>query len=296
MSNTISLLFDYFTLPKAHVGDARISGSTLFHDEYPKKNQYLLIKDLFTKFKSNPIVRVPFPPDIRKWSQFFQCIRYIQAAGCTPLVLFDCFYDDASMKKRITKLKSTFGQLIYFELFNELPWLHYTGQQMTSLDDLIAKTNQYTALIRQLFPKAKILSMAPANILMEMDYADEWGGDNITQLKRLAFETTTDLVNIHMYADSWRKKARFKGLMRTLEEIKDRTGKDCWVTEIGADAWRDHVEIFEQWCSRAMAVRSIKEIIWYRQAILLKNIPDGGFALHEINTNNKSPLCHRVKE
>jgi len=294
MSDTLRLIYEYLTLPKANISNAKLTGSGLFLGEYKNKTQFKELKKLFSKHTSSPIVRIPFLPDEPCWKEYFTCLNTMQSVGCVPLILFDCLFSDANLTKRIKELRKSFPQAQYFELFNELPHMPYPGQQMGSLSELIIKTNDYCALIKSLFPNAKVISMAPANMLAEMKYTKEWGGDNTTQLKRLAYETTADIVGVHIYVNNWREKARFKRLMKTMNGIKSGTGKDCWITEIGADDWRDHVDIFEQWSSRAYDNLPLGEAIWYRQAIAEKSLPDGDFALHDIKSGEKSPLWGKL--
>ena len=282
------------TLPKAHKSKVKLTGTGLFCGEYTNRQQYDDIKNLFIKHSAAPIVRMPCSYD--KYTEFYRHLSFIQNAGCKPLVLFDCFYNDDSMSKRINGLRNYCSDIPYFELFNELPQCKYPGQQLSGLNELIEKTNKYTVLIKQCFPKAKVLSMAPANSLAEMDYDDIWGGDNATQLKRLANETRTDIISVHLYTGNWREKARFKRFRNLIEDLVSDTGKPVWITETGIDDWDDHVEMFEEWTSRFKEYLPQGEIIWYRQAAQSVAASDASFALHHLNTNAKSPLWNRLGE
>ena len=290
--NTIQLLYDYITLPKAHKSKVKLTGTGLFCGEYANKQQYVDIKNLFIKHSAAPIVRMPFPWDTR--IEFYRYLTLMKSAGLRLLVLFDCFYSDKSMEQRINELKAYHPDTIYFELFNELPRCKYPGQQISGLNELINLTNTYAGSIRRAFPKAKILSMAPANMLAEMEYSEAWGNDNINQIRRLARETRTDIISAHLYMSSWRNKARFKQFRDIIEELVKETNKSLWITETGADGWDDHVEIFEEWTSRFKEYLPEGEIIWYRQAAQSCTAPDAGFALHHLNVNMKSPLCERL--
>jgi hypothetical protein len=287
--------YSWFGRPKLPSFDpscAAIDGATLFHDEYNQDGHFVNLSYLYSGGES-PLMRIPYPHDHSQWSKFNNTISKLLQYRFEPLVLFDCFYSDASMNDRIDNLKRNFSGIKYFQLFNELPHMPYPGQQMDGLDDLIKKTNDYTKILKLKFFGSKVVSMAPANILQRIDYTKKWG-DNQTQLKRFIRESDVDIIGLHCYVTSKTHEFNFRYL---IDDLKDwnKNGKDIWITETGVDRWDSHVKFYDEWISRfRQHIPCVKKVFWYRQTIANIDLPDGKFALEAQNPYQTSPLYKKL--
>ena len=166
---------------------------------------------------------------------------------------------------------------------------------MTGLDDLIQKTNTYTQLIHKSQEHSKVVSMAPANSLQNMEYDENWGKNNSVQLKRLIKETDTDIVGIHCYISSTKHRYNFKKLMNNVNQWVKDSNKKIWITETGTEDWNQHVDFYYEWTSRFSEYLKAQKILWYRQTSKLESDLDSGFALEIQNPQRYSPLWIKIQ-
>ena len=275
--------------PTYHKKLAILNGSVLFADEYSNNTQFFQINQLFSKKEPNPIIRVPFNSKTSQ-SKLSFAIDSATKNNLSVIVLLDEFCSDKTMENRISYVAQKHSNVKYFELFNELPWMKYAGEQLTGLDQLISKTNQYSSLVKRLIPGAKTISMAPANSLQEMEYDNVWGGNNDVQTERLIKETNTDIAGLHCYVDSSKQRYNFRKFMRNLEKWNQDKKKKIWITETGTSDWDKHVSFYEEWTSRFYEYLNAEKVIWYRQTIKSKDNQDSGFALEYRDGGERSPL------
>jgi len=281
-------------LPKCSTLYSVINGATLFHNEYISKDQFVNLSHRYRHIDKSPIIRVSFPWDGNQRSMFNNTLTYLIECKFEPLVLFDCYYSDNTMIERMDYLKRNFPSIKYFELFNELPHMSYPGQQILNQDELIIKINEYTRLLKLKFPGSKIISMAPANSLHNIDHNSKYWKTNQIQLERLIKETDCDIIGLHCYVSSKKHEFNFKYLINNLKKW-NVNNKDIWITETGIDKWSGHIKYFDEWISRFnQYIPNVKKVLWYRQSIDQMKSVDSRYALECRLENVYSPLFNML--
>ena len=264
----------------------------MFFNEYDQVGQFLNLSYLYNR-GDVPLMRVPYPHDVNHWVSFKSTITHLLQYHFEPLVLFDSFYSDASMNERIDKLRYHFSDIKYFQLFNELPLCVYPGQQMSGLDELIQKTNEYTKLLKLRFLGSRVVSMAPANSLQFIDYNKHWK-TNRMQLEAFMKESNVDIIGLHCYVSNKTHEFNFRYLIDYIKQW-NVYGKDIWITETGIENWDKHVVLYDEWVSRfRQYIPFVKKVFWYRQTINYIDAPDGLFALEARDPYKTSPLYKKL--
>lgn len=264
-------------IPESHPDIARIDGSMLFFNDYNRLDDYINLSNKLHTQSSKPIIRVNFPVDKPLWNQTISTLRNIKNNGMEPLVLFDHYYSNKSILDRIDFLHNNISDITYFELFNELPHMHYNGEQIEHLSELITRINYLCIILKNKFAGCRTISMSPANSLQDIKY-DKWGVDNSEQLEKLIKETDCDIIGIHCYVNNISQEVKFKKLCENLD--KWRNGKELWMTETGIEGGDNHIEFYREWISRFIFHLKCNKILWYRQSIANKKLSDSEFALH----------------
>jgi hypothetical protein len=295
--NIKRFIYQIFGIPKTvpfNKNLAMISGSTLFSNEYKYNFQFVKMSEAFKTINS-PIIRVPFPYQKSEFSNFNNTIHNLIKFYFTPLILFDCYYSHQSMIERIDNIKKNFNNVIYFQLFNELPHMKYPGDQLNSFNVLLEKTDEYSQIIKKEIKNSKIISMSPANILHNISYESKWE-TNQKQLEKLIKQPNIDIIGVHCYVTSKTHEFNFKYLIDNLK-LWNKENKPIWITETGIDGWNNHIKFYEEWCSRFVQyIPNLQQILWYRQSIDKLSSNDSGFALEERLTENKSSLYTKLIE
>jgi hypothetical protein len=270
----------------------RIDGCNLFSNEYTSSDQFKCLRQLYG---DKPIVRMPLQESTM--GQFTKAAAILRNMAIPTIALLDEFRSHNSMMARLNLLKSQFPAIAYVELFNELPRMHYEGNQILTLQTLITLLNEYSNWIHDCMPNAKTIGMACYNSLDEETYP-QWGGvSNLRVLKDIILYTTVDVVALHLYGDSIGKQLALFNLADNIRAWNDEAEnenhlrkKSIWITETGSEPWDSHVPFYNNTIRLAVNVLKPEKVIWYRQTILNNSAADAGFALETQVDGQHSPL------
>ena len=270
----------------------RLDGSGLFAGEYTNASQYQKLEALYG---SHLTIRMPYH---HQWAQEFrQSAELANQCGVQVVVLLDQFESNDIMLNCLATIKRDLPFVKHIELFNELPAMQYPGQRITSLGELIVRTNKYSDHIHTTMPGVKVLTMAPYNSIDERAF-DEWAGVTNTRiLKDLVLYTTADITTVHIYGDSISKRLQMLRLADNLKAWNNEAPckKELWITEIGVDGWGKQIKYFKRMVRLAVNILHPATILWYRQSIDAAGSPDSAFAMEYRDTGEKSPLWNHLQ-
>jgi hypothetical protein len=166
----------------------------------------------------------------------------------------------------------------------------YHGKHIQSLAELIDITNKYTSWIHQNIPNCKVISMAPYDSMDETIFG--WNTTNTEILRQLMISTSVDITAIHLYGEGFDKERQLVTLGKNMQEWnkESKTPKEFFVTECGIGNWNNHVNYYNTLIKLIVYFINPEKILWYRQCIQSKELPDNGFALEVSKTSEVSPL------
>ena len=275
---------------------AKLDGANLFSNEFYAASQYMSIVNMFGK-TIKAIVRIPVQGNTVQ--QFLNASRMANQAGIEVLALLDSYESDSSMMSRLTTIKNSASYVKYVQLFNELPKMNdlYPGKKITSLQDLLEKTNRYADWVHHNIGGAKVVTEATYNLMDSR--SDGWNVTNTEITKQLILYTVADIVAVHLYGDSFGKKLELANVSTSIDKWnKEASGKGypkkIFVTECGEDNWGGQVNYYDKIVKLIGNLLSPEKIIWYRQAVKNQNDGDNGYALEIINGGQKSPLYNKL--
>jgi len=275
---------------------AKLNGSNLFSSEYSSSAQYSSLVKLFGD-GGKAIVRIPVQDNTIR--QFLDSSRMANQAGIEILALLDSYESDSSMMNRLSIIKSSASYVKYIQLFNEIPHMNnlYPGEKITSLQDLLEKTNRYADWIHHNIGGVKVITEATYNLMDSR--SNGWDITNTEITKQLILYTVADIVAVHLYGDSFGKKLELANVSDSIVEWNKEASskgypKKIFVTECGTDRWSDQIKYYDKIVKLIGNLLSPEKIILYRQAVKNQNEIDAGYALEIINSGQKSPLYNKL--
>lgn len=284
------VLLGIIKIPKTDEGNRWINGFVVFQNELKTNLDFdIFINTLYKLNKNkvkNAIIRFPMPENMLLMPNYCYLVNRMIDAKLTPLALLDIYNNMSISKQRIDYLLNN-TNIKFIEIFNELPFMGYNGEQFKSFNDCFLAMKELYNYIKSKKSAVKMISMSPVNICQEI-YHDNWKMYNYEILKCFLLNDVSDIISIHCYINSMKETIR---LLEIADYIKkyNNLNKPIWITEIGNKNQDKQIDFFEEKVALVNKLINPQATIWYRLFCKDNNDIDRDYSIVKIFSNNVIP-------